>query len=86
MIAGKAIKGKSADMIEAGPWNPSLVDTRIETKIIEHFKNSDSIFIQHLLDSGIPRSEIFINTKIYNTCYEPKLVKLQLEKSLEGQL
>lgn len=34
-------------------------------------------------DSGIPRSEIFINTKIYNTCYEPKLVKLQLEKSLE---
>jgi len=35
-------------------------------------------------DSGVPREEIFLNTKIYNSCYSPKLVKLQLEKSLEN--
>ena len=37
-----------------------------------------------LKDSGIPREEIFVNSKIYNTCYNPNLVLLQLEKSLEG--
>jgi len=35
-------------------------------------------------DSPVPRSEVFINTKIYNSCYSPKLVKMQLEKSLEN--
>jgi len=35
-------------------------------------------------DSGIPREEIFVNSKIYNTCYNPNLVPLQLEQSLEA--
>ena len=56
-----------------------------------HFKFSSEklIFFEKsdfeiLKDSGIPREEIFVNSKIYNTCYNPNLVPLQLEKSLEG--
>ena len=45
------------------------------------FRKSD---FEILKDSGIPREEIFVNSKIYNTCYNPNLVPLQLEKSLEG--
>ena len=29
---------------------------------------------QAIKDSGIARSEIFLNSKIYNTCYAPELV------------
>ena len=48
----------------------------------------NSIFFENekaIKDSGVPREEIFLNTKIYNSCYSPKLVKLQLEKSLESK-
>lgn len=38
---------------------------------------------QAIKDSGIPRSEIFLNSKIYNTCYTPDLVPQALEKTLE---
>ena len=38
---------------------------------------------QAIKDSGIPRDEIFLNSKIYNTCYSPELVPLALEKTLE---
>ena len=41
---------------------------------------------QAIKDSGIKRSEIFLNSKIYNTCYAPNLVKECLEKTLERKL
>ena len=52
--------------------NPSIIDAFLKTS-------------KAIKDSGVPREEIFLNTKIYNSCYSPKLVKLQLEKSLEGK-
>ncbi|KAI8890337.1 Aldo/keto reductase [Backusella circina FSU 941] len=39
---------------------------------------------QAIKDSGVPREEIFITTKLWNTCHRPELVKPALEKSLEN--
>lgn len=37
---------------------------------------------QAIKDSGFPRSELFITTKLWNTCHRPELVKPALETSL----
>lgn len=47
------------------------------------FYGTEKYVGQAIKDSGLPRNEIFINTKLYNSCYSPKLVEMQLEKSLE---
>lgn len=39
---------------------------------------------QAIKDSGVPREELFITTKLWNTCHRPELVKPALEKSLEN--
>merc|ERR1719431_2090488 len=45
---------------------------------------TEKVVGEAIKDSGIKREELFVNTKIYNTCYDPKLVQLQLEASLEA--
>jgi diketogulonate reductase-like aldo/keto reductase len=39
---------------------------------------------QAIKDSGVPREEIFVTTKLWNTCHRPELVKPAFEKSLEN--
>lgn len=38
---------------------------------------------QAIKDSGVPRSELFITTKLWNTSHRPEDVEAALEKSLE---
>lgn len=37
---------------------------------------------QAIKDCGVPREELFVTTKLWNTCHRPELVKPALEKSL----
>lgn len=39
---------------------------------------------QAIKDSGVPREELFITTKLWNTCHRPELVQAAFEKSLEN--
>lgn len=39
---------------------------------------------QAIKDSGVPREELFITTKLWNTCHRPELVQAALEKSLSN--
>ena len=48
------------------------------------FYGSEKYVGQAIKDSGIAREEVFLNSKLYNTCYAPKLIALQIEKTLEG--
>lgn len=39
---------------------------------------------QAIKDSNIPREELFITTKLWNTCHRPELVQAAFERSLEN--
>ncbi|KAI7892278.1 NADP-dependent oxidoreductase domain-containing protein [Mucor mucedo] len=76
-----------------GTWQskPSEVYDAVLTALKSGYKHIDAAYIygnekevgQAIKDSGVPRSELFITTKLWNTSHRPEDVEAALEKSLE---
>ncbi|KAG2205815.1 hypothetical protein INT47_003998 [Mucor saturninus] len=92
-MSGQVFKlndGREMPAIGLGSWKskPSEVYDAVITAI--KAGHIDTAFVygnekevgQAIKDSGIPRNELFITTKLWNTCHRPELVKPALEVSL----
>ncbi|KAL1936359.1 hypothetical protein VTP01DRAFT_493 [Rhizomucor pusillus] len=75
-----------------GTWQskPNEVYDAVLTALQAGYRHIDTAFVyrnekevgQAIKDSGIPREELFITTKLWNTCHRPDLVEAALKKSL----
>ncbi|CAO3656014.1 unnamed protein product [Mucor fragilis] len=75
-----------------GTWQskPKEVYTAVLTALKAGYKHIDTAFVyrnekevgQAIKDSGIPRQELFITTKLWNNSHRPDLVEKALEVSL----
>ncbi|KAI9254949.1 NADP-dependent oxidoreductase domain-containing protein [Helicostylum pulchrum] len=85
--------GAEIPALGLGTWQskPSEVYDAVLTALKTGYKHIDAAFIygnekevgQAIKDSGVPRSELFITTKLWNNSHRPEDVEAALEKSLE---
>ncbi|GAA5807551.1 hypothetical protein MFLAVUS_000916 [Mucor flavus] len=88
----KLNNGKTIPAIGLGCWKskPSEVYHAVITAIQSGYRHIDTAFVygnekeigQAIKDCGVPRSELFITTKLWNTSHRPELVKPAFETSL----
>ncbi|KAG1114593.1 hypothetical protein G6F42_014144 [Rhizopus arrhizus] len=86
--------GAAIPAIGLGTWRskPEEVYDAVKTAIEAGYRHIDAAFVygnekqvgQAIKDSGVPREELFITTKLWNTCHRPELVQAAFEKSLEN--
>ncbi|CAO3655566.1 unnamed protein product [Mucor fragilis] len=86
--------GKQIPALGLGTWQskPSEVYDAVLTALKTGYKHIDAAFIygnekevgKAIKDSGVPREELFITTKLWNTFHRPEDVETALEKSLEN--
>ncbi|KAL7310015.1 hypothetical protein PS15m_010824 [Mucor circinelloides] len=86
--------GKSIPALGLGTWQskPSEVYDAVLAALKTGYKHIDAAFIygnekevgKAIKDSGVPREELFITTKLWNTFHRPEDVEKALEKSLEN--
>ncbi|KAI8047213.1 NADP-dependent oxidoreductase domain-containing protein [Gilbertella persicaria] len=84
--------GASLPAIGLGTWQskPKEVYTAVLTALKAGYRHIDTAFVyrnekevgQAIKDSGIPRDQLFITTKLWNTSHRPDLVQKAIEVSL----
>lgn len=91
-IQFKMNNGLTVPAIGLGTWKSrsSEVYNAVIAAIEAGYRHIDTAFVygnekevgQAIKDCGVPREELFVTTKLWNTCHRPELVKPALEKSL----
>lgn len=91
-IQFKMNNGLTVPAIGLGTWKSrsSEVYNAVMAAIEAGYRHIDTAFVygnekevgQAIKDCGVPREELFVTTKLWNTCHRPELVKPALEKSL----
>ncbi|KAI8883475.1 Aldo/keto reductase [Backusella circina FSU 941] len=97
MSSGRAFKlntGASIPAVGLGTWQskPSEVYNAVLAALKAGYKHIDGAWIygnekevgQAIKDSGVPREELFITTKLWNTYHNPANVEEALELSLKN--
>ncbi|KAI9492886.1 NADP-dependent oxidoreductase domain-containing protein [Zychaea mexicana] len=95
MSSGRAFKLNNNTIIPAvglGTWQskPNEVYDAVRTALKAGYRHIDTAYVyrnekevgQAIKDSGIPREELFITTKLWNTSHRPDTVQAALERSL----
>ncbi|CDS12732.1 hypothetical protein LRAMOSA04916 [Lichtheimia ramosa] len=95
MASGRTFKlntGAEIPCLGLGTWQskPNEVYQAVLTALKAGYRHIDTAFVygnekevgQALKDSGVPREEIFLTTKLWNTSHRPDLVAKALETSL----
>lgn len=85
--------GAKIPAVGFGTWQaaPREVEKAVETALRAGYRHIDCAAIyrneaevgQGIKNSGVPRSEIFITTKLWNTKHRPEDVEAALDKSLK---
>ncbi|KAG0173476.1 hypothetical protein DFQ28_007127 [Apophysomyces sp. BC1034] len=96
MASGRVFKlntGASLPAIGLGSWQskPNEVYNAVLTAIKAGYRHIDTAFVycnekeigQAIKDSGVPREELFVVTKLWNTSHRPEHVEPALERSLK---
>ncbi|KAK4512159.1 uncharacterized protein ATC70_013402 [Mucor velutinosus] len=86
--------GANIPAIGLGTWRskPEEVYDAVKTAIEAGYRHIDAAFVygneqqvgQAIKDSNVPREELFITTKLWNTCHRPELVQAAFERSLKN--
>ncbi|CEP17417.1 hypothetical protein [Parasitella parasitica] len=86
--------GKSIPALGFGTWQskPSEVYDAVLTALKTGYRHIDAAFVygnekevgKAIKDSGIPREDLFITTKLWNTFHRPEDVSKALQKSLDN--
>ncbi|KAI8143983.1 NADP-dependent oxidoreductase domain-containing protein [Fennellomyces sp. T-0311] len=95
MASGRTFKlntGASIPAVGLGTWQskPNEVYNAVLTAIKAGYRHIDTAYVygnekevgQAIKDSKVPREELFVTTKLWNTFHRPDLVAKGLEKSL----
>ncbi|KAG2219461.1 hypothetical protein INT45_008109 [Circinella minor] len=95
MSSGRAFKLNTGALIPAvglGTWQskPEEVYQAVLTAIKAGYRHIDTAFVYRneaavgkaIKDSGIPRKELFVTTKLWNNSHSPESVKAALDQSL----
>ncbi|KAI8080159.1 NADP-dependent oxidoreductase domain-containing protein [Gilbertella persicaria] len=72
--------------IGLGTWRskPEEVYHAVKTAIEAGYHANEKEVGQAIKDSGVPREELFITTKLWNTFHRPELVQVALKRSLDN--
>ncbi|KAF7730532.1 hypothetical protein EC973_001913 [Apophysomyces ossiformis] len=97
MASGRTFKlntGASLPAVGLGTWQskPNEVYNAVLEAIKAGYRHIDTAFVygnekeigQAIKDSGIPREQLFVVTKLWNTSHRPEDVEPALQKSLEN--
>ncbi|KAI9495456.1 NADP-dependent oxidoreductase domain-containing protein [Zychaea mexicana] len=95
MASGRVFKlntGATIPCVGLGTWQskPNEVYEAVLTAIKTGYRHIDTAFVyqnekevgQAIKDSGVPREQLFVTTKLWNTSHRPDLVAKALETSL----
>ncbi|KAF9362453.1 hypothetical protein BGX34_006158 [Mortierella sp. NVP85] len=84
--------GATIPLVGLGTWQskPDVVKTAVKVAIEAGYRHIDAAFIygnekevgQAIAESGVPRSELFVTTKLWNNAHRPEDVLPALKKSL----
>lgn len=93
MTTHKLNTGASIPAVGFGTWqDKDAQEDAVTTALKSGYRHIDTAHIygtepavgKGIRNSGIPRDQIFITTKLWNNAHEPKDVEKQLDASLQG--